>query len=193
VSFKSVVTAIAISFILTGCVINKTVNLEPDQLSLYSTERETREIKITSPSVGEEILVFGDYISGGNIVDGTVVVFDNYKRADFKYHLENDVKPGLEDVFNSFYKINEQSSQSVEADINFKYYIPSTGAFSNVIGIVMKVKLTEFQGEEAVSQKLYVVNQTETYSTFPVTFPREGSFRSLYTKALNDLMTQLER
>ena len=177
---------------LTGCVISKTVNLVPEQLSPLTIQQEVREIIITSPKVGEEILVFGDYISGGNIINGVTVLFDNYKRADFKYNLTNDVKPRLEQLFKSAYKIQENSTRIVTVDVNFKYYIPSTGAFSNVIGIAMKVHLKELEGNVITFEKLYEINKTEKYSTFPVTYPREESFRSLYTKALNSFVSQLD-
>lgn len=190
-NIRAVLCAV-LALVISGCVITKTVNLKPDRLVTVEKKFSASEISVTAPRPGEEILVFADYLTGGTVAGNVTVLFDNYKRADFKYNLTNDIKPGLHELISSIYKLDDRSKRKVTVAVNFKYYIPSTGSFSNTIGIAMKVHVKETENGEILFEELHEINETEAYSTFPVTYPREDSFRSLYTKALNTLIGKLQ-
>ena len=176
--------------LLSSCVIAKTVSLTSNAMKVTKSKDPVASMTTVAPSAGVEVLVFADYVKGG-IAGSSGIIFSNHKRADFTYALTNDVRPELEKVIGSVYPLSQDSSKKLNVNIDFKYYIPSTGLVRNTIGIVMTAKVELLSADKIEKTDNFVIEEIEGYSTFPVTYPREESFQSLFQKALSKLAQEM--
>jgi hypothetical protein len=179
-----------IAVLLSSCVISKTVSLTSNAVMVTKSKEPVESMTVVAPSVGTEILVFADYVKGG-LYGSSGLIFSNYKRADFTYTLTNDVRPELEKVIGYVYPISQDSAKKIKVNIDFKYYIPSTGLVRNTIGIAMTAKVELLSLDKVEKTDNFVIEEIEGYSTFPVTYPREESFHSLFQKALAKLAQEM--
>jgi hypothetical protein len=152
---------------------------------------------VDAPKQGENVCNFDDMPTTHWTItyqDGTIqeMAARTARRAEFEYLLEKDSAPLFEDALRKVGIASDSSSPLTgNMKARFRYFVTDRGVYKNEFGILMGVTLSIKDATGPLSERTYIWAEAEEYTSGWVTFPGSGTLNSLFSKALDRIVSQI--
>lgn len=169
--------------LIHGCTVQRSVNIAAPIPQAAVKSISVSSLEVTAPTAGQNVFTFADTVSNE---------FGTSKRAEFEYKLQQDSGPQFRSAFSTLFQVDEQSDKNLSIQADFKYYIAEKGLVSNIVAIEMNVIATLSRDFEPIESQIIKTTIKDSYSTFPITFPRNSTLEALFQAALSQCVLKAE-